>query len=97
VQEIDYLCHIISYQGVATDSRKIDVMLSWPSLTSVKQLRGFLGLTGYHHKFIMDYGIISRGWDHLTMIILTILRMDFQINTKKILKIKNLIDMFLYL
>jgi hypothetical protein len=40
----------------------------------------------------------TQGRDHLTMVILTILTMDPQINTKKFLKIeKNFIDMFFYL
>jgi uncharacterized membrane protein len=38
------------------------------------------------------------GKDHLTMVMLTILTMNFQINMKKILKIeKKLMNMFFYL
>jgi hypothetical protein len=42
--------------------------------------------------------ILKLGRHHLTMVILTILTMDFKINTKKNLKKgKNLMDMFFYL
>ncbi|KAL9415036.1 hypothetical protein AB3S75_043333 [Citrus x aurantiifolia] len=34
-------------------------MKCWPSLNSLKTLRGFLGLTGYYRRFIKDYGKIS--------------------------------------
>ncbi|GJV35069.1 putative mitochondrial protein [Tanacetum coccineum] len=35
-------------------------MKNWPTLTNIKQLRGFLGLTGYYRKFIKNFANVSR-------------------------------------
>lgn len=49
---MEYLGYIVSRNGVVIDPIKIQVVVYWPMPTNVKELKGFLGLTGYYKKFV---------------------------------------------
>jgi hypothetical protein len=59
-QALEYLGHIVSKDGVATEPSKISVVSQWPTPVLAKQLRVFLGLTSYYKRFIRHYGLISK-------------------------------------
>lgn len=44
---------------VSMDQEKIEVILNWPHQKSLKASRGFLGMSGYYHKFIKNCGLIA--------------------------------------
>lgn len=39
--QMEYIGYMIIKEGVSIDSHKVEVMLNWPILTNIKQLRGF--------------------------------------------------------
>jgi len=56
VQEVEYLGHIESHEGVKVDLRKIISIKEWKTPTSIKHLRGLLGLTGYYASLLRIMG-----------------------------------------
>lgn len=42
------------------DGDKVEAVVHWPQPTTLKGLRGFLGLAGYYRRFIQGFGIIAR-------------------------------------
>ena len=58
--QITYLGHIVSKEGIQTDPQKIEALTSWPVPKSVKDVRVFLGFSGYYRKFVQDYARIVK-------------------------------------
>ena len=63
VKEVEYLGHIVSHIGVKVDPNKIKEMMDWSITKTLKNIRGFLGLTRYYHKFVYNHGRMTT---HLT-------------------------------
>lgn len=59
-QQLSYLGHRISAEGVTTEESKIATVRDWPVPESVRKLKGFLGLAGYYRKFVRHFGMISK-------------------------------------
>lgn len=59
-KEVEFLGHRVAYNVVRTDPKKIETIQNFPNPTTLRQLRSFLGLTGYYRKFMKDYAKISK-------------------------------------
>jgi hypothetical protein len=57
--KVEYLGHLVGKDGVRVDPKNIEAMQDWPHPKTLKSLCGFLGLTGYYHKFVKNYGNIA--------------------------------------
>ena len=56
---MEYLGFIISKDGVSIDPTKIEAVKNWPSPKNIREVRGFLGLTGWYLIFIPGYARIA--------------------------------------
>ena len=63
---VKYLGHVVSQHGVETDPEKVKALKTWPRPQTLKELRSFLGFSGYYRRFIKDYSSIVKPLTDLT-------------------------------
>ena len=57
--EVPYLGHVVSRDGIQPDPAKRDKMSSCPTPTDVSQVRQFLGLASYYRRFVPGFASIA--------------------------------------
>jgi hypothetical protein len=57
---VKFLSHTISRDGISVDPSKVQEVMDWKPPKSVHQIRSFLGLAGYYHRFIPDFSRIAK-------------------------------------
>ncbi|CAF4569907.1 unnamed protein product, partial [Didymodactylos carnosus] len=58
-RELKYLGHIVSADGIRPDPDKLEAVRSFSVPSKPKDVRAFLGLTGYYRRFIKNYAEIA--------------------------------------
>ncbi|GBG59002.1 hypothetical protein CBR_g24350 [Chara braunii] len=51
-QELEYLGHYVTPQGIRSLADKIEAIRVWPEPTNTTDVRSFMGLAGYYQRFI---------------------------------------------
>jgi hypothetical protein len=55
----EYLGHLVTPDGITTLPGKTQAIATWPTPTNIKELRQFLGLTGFYRHFVHRYSHIA--------------------------------------
>ena len=64
--QIQYLGHLISSNGIQLLPEKLGSIKNMPAPWSMNEVKQFLGLAGYHHKFVPQFSDLSRPLTRLT-------------------------------
>ena len=64
-QEVPFLGHIVSKEGISPVFDKVEVIRNFPLPCTPKDVNPFLGLVGYYQKFIKNFARISRPFNSL--------------------------------
>lgn len=59
-RETEFLGHVITPEGIKPNPDKVKQILNWALPKTQKQIKQFLGLTGYYRRFIKDYAKLCR-------------------------------------
>lgn len=65
-KSVKYLGHVVSENGVEIDPDKISALTTWPRPNNIRELKSFLGFTGYYRRFIKDFSKIAKPLNELT-------------------------------
>ena len=57
LNEMSFLGHIVSKEGIRVDSKKIEVVVEWKLPRNVTKVRSFLGLAGYYRRFVKGFSM----------------------------------------
>nr|XP_016451558.1 PREDICTED: uncharacterized protein LOC107776208 [Nicotiana tabacum] len=59
LNEVAFLGHIVSSEGVKVDPSKIQAIIDWKLPKTPTEIRNFLGLAGYYRRFVKGFSIIA--------------------------------------
>ncbi|MCO5553261.1 hypothetical protein L7F22_006782 [Adiantum nelumboides] len=66
LQEIQYLGHIISKNGIRMDPAKLEVIKDWANPRNLHEVRSFIGMCAYYRRFIEKFSLIAGPLHDLT-------------------------------
>ena len=65
LNEVSFLRHIVSKEGIRVDLKKIEVVVEWKPPRNVTEVRSFLGLAGYYRRFVKGFSMTAASMTRL--------------------------------
>ncbi|XP_063760148.1 uncharacterized protein LOC134878197 [Eleginops maclovinus] len=65
-EEVQYLGHLVSAEGVRTDPEKISRVKEWARPTNRREVLQFLGFAGYYRRYVQGYSALAAPLYRLT-------------------------------
>ena len=65
-QEVTFLGHVISPQGVLPNPDNVVKPVNWPAPTSVTEVRSFVGFATYYRRFMRNFAEVAHPLTGLT-------------------------------
>ncbi len=59
-KSINFLGHVASEHGIRTDPEKCQALETWPTPSTPKEVRQFLGFVRYYRRFVKDFSKIAQ-------------------------------------
>ena len=59
LNEVSFLGHIVSKEGIRVDPKKIEVVVEWKPPRNVTEVHSFLGLARYYRRFVKGFSMIA--------------------------------------
>jgi len=66
LRKVAFLGNVVSNEGVSVDSQKIETVSNWPRPKNPTEVKTFLGLAGYYHRFVQNFSKIVTPLTNLT-------------------------------
>jgi len=65
-RKVAFLGHVISGQGIECDLDKVAAIATWPTPTSIAEVRTFCGLASYYRAFVHNFAAKAKPLHNLT-------------------------------
>ncbi|WOG95286.1 hypothetical protein DCAR_0414598 [Daucus carota subsp. sativus] len=66
LQEVQFLGHVISNEGIKVDPAKIEAIINWERPKTPTEVRSFMGFAEYYRRFVKDFSKIATPLTKLT-------------------------------
>jgi hypothetical protein len=60
LDQVLFLGHVVSPEGIAVDPSKVKEILDWKPPTSMSEVQSYLGLVGFYQRFILNFSKIVK-------------------------------------